>query len=346
MSLKFEIKRTQVDRLEEMIRRWVLEYEQYYYQYTDEHLPTCPITIHALIHIPHFIRRTGPPWASWAFIMERICGHMLPAVKNRVRPYDHLDNYVSRRGQMQIVSKVYNLPSLAQPIVNWKYANGERISSREVVFDEFPTIVLGTPARRVQLEQPLTRRLTRYFGPFSPEQTTAQLTERIEADSIVRYGRMRLTGDGDRIRTAPLIDDDPAARDNSFIKALPDDNASDDTGTDVPIAEAQYGRLLDIYHLWFNEVGGTRARYLLGLVQFCETGGLDAASPETPYVTFNIDQMTRLTPQIINLETVVAAVGRIHVSGHEWAIVDRSRDTARTQFTDAEGNVEFDLGFE
>lgn len=109
---------------------------RYYYQYRTSRLPTCPLTIHALLHMPFYIRRTGPLWASWAFVMERFCGHLLPAVKNRVRPYEHLDYYVQRRAQMQIVSQVLALPSLAKPSVNYRYQNGVEMSSHETAYEE------------------------------------------------------------------------------------------------------------------------------------------------------------------------------------------------------------------
>jgi hypothetical protein len=66
--------------------------------------------------------------------MERFCGHILPAVKNRTRPYEHLDNYIQRRAQMQVVSKVYNLPSLARPPVQYKFVEGVQLSSRETLY--------------------------------------------------------------------------------------------------------------------------------------------------------------------------------------------------------------------
>ncbi|KAG8773251.1 hypothetical protein FRC12_002645 [Ceratobasidium sp. 428] len=123
--------------------------------------------------------------------------------------------YISRRTW----TPKKTLPSLSKPRVNWKYEHGVQAFSREVIYPEFPTVVLGTPIRRVPLEQPLTSHLARCFGHFSPEQNTTQVTERIEADSMIRYGRLRLAGDGDRIRTAALVDNDPIARDKSFIKA-------------------------------------------------------------------------------------------------------------------------------
>jgi hypothetical protein len=173
--------------------------------------------------------------------MERFCGHLLPAVKNRVRPYEHLDNYVQRRAQMQIVSKVHDLPSLARPFVNYRYENGTDISSRETTYPEckfffalfrefvymninnwfltVTNIVLGTPVNRtVPLTTQLLNQLTRFFGAFHQGVRVSELQKRIEPHSIIRYGRFRMTGDGDRIRTAALIDNDPIARDNSYVK--------------------------------------------------------------------------------------------------------------------------------
>lgn len=68
--------------------------------------------------------------------MERFCGHLLPAVKNRLRPYEHIDYYVQRRAQMQIVSHVHDLPSLAQPVIKYRLENGVQMSSRETAYPE------------------------------------------------------------------------------------------------------------------------------------------------------------------------------------------------------------------
>jgi hypothetical protein len=64
----------------------------------------------------------------------------------------------------------------------------------------------------------LKRQLTRYFGVPYPGLTTRQLEDRIDPGSLVRYGRFRIAGDGDRMRTASLIDHNAGARDNSFVK--------------------------------------------------------------------------------------------------------------------------------
>ncbi|KAG9083097.1 hypothetical protein FRC06_004700, partial [Ceratobasidium sp. 370] len=70
------------------------------------------------------------------------------------------------------------------------------------------------------------------------------------------------------------------------------------------------------------------------------TWGLDATRPDTPIVTYN--QLD--SPEVINLGTVHAAVGRIKVGGRNtWVIIDRSKGVW-TQFNNKEGNRDLDLG--
>ncbi|CCO35814.1 hypothetical protein BN14_09934 [Rhizoctonia solani AG-1 IB] len=188
MVLQFEITYDELAELEEMVNQWISQYEEYYYQYEATRLPTCPLTIHALLHMPHTIRKAGPLWTSWAFVMERFCGHLLPAVKNRTRPYEHLDNYVQRRAQMQVVSLKYNLPSLAKPAIKYTRMHGEMISSREKIYPDFPTVVLGTPVNsRVPITTQLTNQFTKYFGTVYQEMKLngAALRARIDLDTLV-----------------------------------------------------------------------------------------------------------------------------------------------------------------
>ncbi|KAG9089977.1 hypothetical protein FS749_000913 [Ceratobasidium sp. UAMH 11750] len=278
--------------------------------------------------------------------MERFCGRLLPAVKNRVRPYEHIDNYVQRRAQMQIVSKVHNLPWLSKSYINYRYEDGVEVSSREIIYPEFPDVILGAPIQRnVPFTTQLSRQMTRFFGPFHPGLTRPQIEARIDRDSIVRYGRFRMPG-SDRIRTASAIrnNSEEIARDNSFVKfdLLPDANAVFQNRADQPFRQTQYGRLLDIYYVELTKDDGTREPFLLASVTICNTGGLDAALPQNPVVTFDGAQMERASPDIILARTIFAVVGRVRVGANTWAIVDRSRDCARPQFVDEEGNVEFD----
>jgi hypothetical protein len=72
-------------------------------------------------------------------------------------------------------------------------------------------------------------------------------------------------------------------------------------------------------------------------VKECKTNGRDAALPENPFVTYT--QLS--TPDIVHADTIVAVVGRVR-TGNAWAIVDRSRHSARTRFVDDEGNDDYE----
>lgn len=57
-----------------------------YYQNDPAQLSSCPLTIHALLHIPDGITAIGPVWTYWAFPMERHCNSLLPAIRSRSHP--------------------------------------------------------------------------------------------------------------------------------------------------------------------------------------------------------------------------------------------------------------------
>ena len=41
------------------------------------------------------IKETGPPWATWQFPMERLCGMLIPLVNSRQYPYTNLINQIT-----------------------------------------------------------------------------------------------------------------------------------------------------------------------------------------------------------------------------------------------------------
>ncbi|KAG9127773.1 hypothetical protein FRC07_009527 [Ceratobasidium sp. 392] len=160
----------------------------------------------------------------------------------------------------------------------------------------------------------------------------------MDADTLVCYGCLCLTGDGDKVCTAVLIDNNPTARNNSYIKYnnIPDKNTAFQHAPDVLVRDTNYGQLMDVYYIEFIKDARTNTQkpYLLAHVRHYKTNGLDAANPRTPVVTY-----TKLdTPDIIHLNLIDLVVGRIRVDDKTWAIVDRTRNGARTQFVDDDGN--------
>jgi hypothetical protein len=67
---------------------------RWYYRYDPLRLATCPVTVHALLHIADSILAVGPVWASWAFPTERYCGKLMRAISSRRWPFENLDRFV------------------------------------------------------------------------------------------------------------------------------------------------------------------------------------------------------------------------------------------------------------
>jgi hypothetical protein len=80
-----------------------------YYQYEPDRLPTCTLTIHALLHIADGIEACGPVWAYWAFPMERHCGSLIPAIQSRRFPFPSIDRYVTEVAQLSQIKMYHRL---------------------------------------------------------------------------------------------------------------------------------------------------------------------------------------------------------------------------------------------
>ncbi|KAG8699638.1 hypothetical protein FRC08_005182, partial [Ceratobasidium sp. 394] len=124
-------------------------------------------------------------------------------------------------------------------------------------------------------------------------------------------------------------------RDNSFVRftVLPDLNVDNLELSDVPIEEVNYGRVVNVYYVEFihDPVNNIRKPFLVVRIKSCKgTKSLDAALPENPLVTYS----GLSTPDIFHITTVDAVIGRLQTRDGTWAIIDRSRNGARTQFID------------
>ncbi|KAG8706614.1 hypothetical protein FRC09_002327 [Ceratobasidium sp. 395] len=251
-----------------------------------------------------------------------------------------MDNFIRRRAQMQIVAVVHNMPELVRPITNLTLQHGELISTKETIYEDCFLCCADD----------LKGRFTRYFGVAEgplpgegPPLTYEELVRNIDWNTLVRYGNFRIASMGDRIQTAGLIRADRTNRDNFFIRyeALPDRNARRPRAPYQGQRRIYYARLSDVYYVEYirDHERNTRAKYLLAMVQDCNTEGVDASKPENPIVTYN-----RLgSAELVHLGAVQAAVGRIRVGGRAtWGIVDRTRG-ARTQFNDDAGIADLDI---
>ena len=129
LCLQFEISEKDISDIESEICKWVVDYERcvlppfvsekskadmihassLYYQHEPERLPACPLTIHALLHIPDQIRWMGPCWTTWAFPIERQCGYFQCRIQSRRNPYVNMDRHLTELSQLRQVKNLYNL---------------------------------------------------------------------------------------------------------------------------------------------------------------------------------------------------------------------------------------------
>ncbi|KAF7306218.1 hypothetical protein MIND_00412300 [Mycena indigotica] len=95
--LSMSLSREYVDNdLRARIGKWVTDYERYYYQYDESRLSACPLTIHALLHIPDDILNGGPMWTYWNYITESFSRRLREiaqntAIKVKYQLYTELD---------------------------------------------------------------------------------------------------------------------------------------------------------------------------------------------------------------------------------------------------------------
>ncbi|KAG8736058.1 hypothetical protein FRC10_009732 [Ceratobasidium sp. 414] len=170
------------------------------------------------------------------------------------------------------ITSLYDMPTLRRPIRGGRSltAAGVEIRGWESVYDE-PSI-LGRPVRRGDLvDTKLLNQLTKYLGPIlTPPRSASDLKDLVDVDSVVRYGRVRIAGGGDRIRTG---EGSHSSRDNSFVRYVifPDANAHFCNRDDEPVQQVNYGQLQDIFYVELKERSdpdvGTKC--LLGRVLPC-----------------------------------------------------------------------------
>jgi hypothetical protein len=88
---------------------FVLNKSRMYYQFSPGRLPTCTVTVHALLHIADSISLAGPMWAYWAFPMERYCSSLTPAIQSRRFPFPSIDHYVTEVAQLTQIKTYHRL---------------------------------------------------------------------------------------------------------------------------------------------------------------------------------------------------------------------------------------------
>ncbi|KAI0073761.1 hypothetical protein K474DRAFT_1649089 [Panus rudis PR-1116 ss-1] len=196
--LQFSVTKTEVTGLREGFIKWVKDYEGLYYQQNPSWLATCPVTIHALLHIADSIVAASPVWAYWAFPMERYCGALQPAIRSRRYPYASLNRYVvDHDARMKQIKLRYDLQN--------ELSRGTSSRDNRVIFPNYETCSLLTPQETVILT---TGQRTQALGGLSTRFTGLDFEDVkrmfVASAKVEEFGRLQIFEDGDQARTSNL----------------------------------------------------------------------------------------------------------------------------------------------
>jgi hypothetical protein len=95
---------------------------RYYYRYKIGRISTCPLTMHAIIHLVSSTRHAGPLSCIWEYITERFMGKIARSIKSRQYPFSQLAETVKKGEQIKVLAIKYGLEKelfLTDKRCNW-----------------------------------------------------------------------------------------------------------------------------------------------------------------------------------------------------------------------------------
>jgi len=155
-TIQYSFTEHELDVLEQDIIEYVKEYERcasefflsqltslfysIYYQFSAKCLATCPLTLHALIHIPYDIRKIGPPCNNWTFVMEQWCGSLLLAIKSWKEPFTSLMLWQYQAAQLFEIVNRFNLTDLMSSRIDLDKPSCHEKRFRKSACEFFPLV--------------------------------------------------------------------------------------------------------------------------------------------------------------------------------------------------------------
>ncbi|KAF8592922.1 hypothetical protein BDV93DRAFT_567159 [Ceratobasidium sp. AG-I] len=325
-----------VEDLKRCVAGYVERFEEYYYQYSPERLAVCRLTLHALLHVPDDVLRCGPVWSSWSFLIERYCGVAVGAVKSKVNPYTTISNRVLEMAQLSALSSEY--PSVKRALQIGLTNSSEHVTAMEETYPEYPCTILRAPClHEYSPDDEQRRRLAGYFTSQFGTQGTFHEWFTLLPRYCTRYGKVRISGGGDHIRSTVSGNSLSLApkRDATFVRFVFWRDKYENQRNRPPkmVKATEYGRLecILVLHLEPNPTLGIaqRTTRILADLTPCACTEGDA--------TVNLVSYQRFQPRrILDIQAVENVVGRVSSRGR-WYIIDRSVDGARTEFIEELG---------
>ncbi|EIN08331.1 hypothetical protein PUNSTDRAFT_69250 [Punctularia strigosozonata HHB-11173 SS5] len=333
IALKFEYSRDDVEQMRTGFARWVERYETLYYQHDPSRISTCPVTIHALLHIIDGIHAAGPVWAYWAFPTERHCGQLRSGIRSRRFPFASLDRFVRETAQLTTIQMVHNLHdelSFSHPIKIQRSVYSNPAYESCVLLDPCGTATLAT----TPLSSHIIASLATRFGTSS---STVRQHLRFNEVRIQQWAKVRRLEGGDIMHASELVSAvTEDRRDATFIRyeAYVDVNARH---RNLPIhleGRTHYGQLRRIFVVDLPacpDLGLLEpTSIILAAIQDCKVVG--QLKPLDIYFYSEL-----ASAHVVDIKCLQCVIGRVRYrdSGpRQWAIIDRSGGMARAEFTD------------
>ncbi|KAF8801556.1 hypothetical protein BYT27DRAFT_7174014 [Phlegmacium glaucopus] len=334
ICLQFEISTTKIEEIDEGFVRWVQDYEDIYYQHNPDRLSTCPLTIHALLHIAGSIRTMGPVWCYWAFPMERYCGKLQPAIRSRRYPYQSMDRFLIEDAQLTQIKLLFD----ESEQLSLRLPHGSRISG-QFSHPAYPTCVFLPPSRK---GQPSNIVIGLLASAFLPQVTISQAKKIVRDAEIVDWGKVKHVDseEGDTMYASALCTLLHDSREASFVRyeILVDKYAGKRHMKPEYIAKTSYGELEHIYSVKISDAAALGTLSLKQDVVVFATIRTCVLDP-TPsdFGPLDIHLYSKMgSLDVVDITTIQCLVGRVRDRGNTWALIDRSGSLARAIYVDDE----------
>lgn len=309
------------------------------------------LTTHAWLHVPDFMEKSGPLWAFWCWVMERMCARLVRGVSSKKHPNASLDRRTLEYANLSAIVNANDLQKVL-PTFTRIYATS-RITSYSINHADYADITLKAPTRTITLTNPpssrstedniahemvrLRRRIAVHFSAQWGRSAQDILNANVLPSTINVYSRLEIKN-GDTIRSffsghSDTTSSDDGRRDATFFQyeLLVDRYAHRPRSKPVFVPKTYFGRL--------NRI----------IVVECTPLGKDLTAPLgkiRPFILLDVDpcKATRdrhgfyeykafNTTAVIDAGCAQAVVGRIPENGG-WVFIQRKGDIERADHRD------------
>ncbi|KAI6014252.1 hypothetical protein BKA83DRAFT_4465893 [Pisolithus microcarpus] len=297
----FELSADDIQTVCRGLKRWVLSYEEMYYQHDPCQINTCPMTIHALLHIADSIEATGPIWTSWSFPIEHFCGQLQPVIRT---------THIVHDAQLTQLEIVYNLKN--ELSLQWQ---SDCETAGHFRHPAYPTCALLPPHHSTLLEDSLKTRAHQY----------------LDHSKVELWGKVKWLDGGDTMVAATLAPCSQDLHDASYIwyEVLVDRFAWQWHKEPVFEKRTVFGQLRHIIILHLSdsvEVDGSAPTIFLAAIQPCKVTGFND-------LDMHFFSDLQKSTDVVDMTCVQCVVGRVADSGGRlWAIIDHSGNLAHASY--------------